>query len=99
MQAQAEAEAGEVFLAFAQTPLRFVQRDLLETDGSARPKLRRHGKVYRDHVRDFRITTDGLAIPEQQNWFSVRGNLNCSRRDGLGREIARVHPLQRRAIE
>ena len=90
MQAQADAKAGVIFFALAQKLLRLGERDFVETNDIAGPKLRGDRKVHRDHVRDLWITADGLAITEQQNRLSVGRNLQCSRRDGFGKEALKI---------
>ena len=90
MQTQTDAKSGVIFFAFAQKVLRLGERDFVETNDVARPKLRGDRKVHRDHVRDLWITADGLAISEQENRLSVGRNLEGPRRDGFGQEVARV---------
>ena len=81
MQTQADAKSGVIFFALAQKLLRLSERDFVETNEIARPKLRGDRKVHRDHVRDLWITADGLAISEQENRLSVWWNLESSGRN------------------
>ena len=99
MQAQPDPEPGEIFFAFAQEPLRFHQGNLTKAHLMARAQLRRDRKIGCDHVRDFRITANGLAIAEQQNWLAVRRNLKRAWRDRFGKQIARVHSNEGRSVE
>ncbi len=75
----ANPEAREILFAFAQELLRLGQRDFVETNEIAGPKLRGNRQVHRDHVSDFRITTDGLAITEQENRLLRLAELAASR--------------------
>ena len=62
----------------------------MKTNLIARPKLRGNRQIDRDHVRDFRITADGLAITEQENRLSIWGNLQRPGRDRFGKKIGRM---------
>ena len=99
VQAQADTEANKILFALLQEFLGVRQQDLVEADGFAGPELGGNGQVYGDHVRDFWITADGLAIPEQKNRFPIWWHLDGSRSYCLGDEIARVQAFQGRAFQ
>ena len=78
---------------------RYKEKIAATTDVYQQDKLRRDRQVHRDHVGDFRITTDGLAITEQENRCSVWRNLHRAGRDSFGQQIARIETVQPRSIE
>src|SRR2546423_14098481 len=88
MQTDARAKNAKVFFSLAQQCLRVAERDFLKANLLAGPKLGGDGQVHRDHVRDFWITANGLAITEQKNRLAVRWNLDRARRDRVRKQIA-----------
>ena len=65
MQTESDTKALEFTLSLKQKPVRLGQRDFGKTNDVASTKLCGDAKIDGDHVRDFRITTDGLAISQK----------------------------------
>jgi hypothetical protein len=62
MQAQSDTKTCQLIFAFEQEPVRLGQRNLRKANVIAGAQLRRDGKIDSDHVRDFRVAADRLAI-------------------------------------
>ncbi len=70
------------------------ERDFAKADAIASAQLRGDGKIDRDHVRDFRITANGLAISKQNNRFASGRHLNRSWCNRFGDKIDIMISLQ-----
>ena len=71
----------EITLAFRQDSMRVGERHFVEANPVTCAQLRRDSKIDSDHVGDFRVTANGLAIIEQENRLTTRRYLHGSRRD------------------
>src|SRR6266404_5868679 len=67
LQRNSSLKALEITLTFEQKPMRIYNRHFGKTNAITGPKLSRNAKIDSDHVPDFGITTDGLAIAKKQN--------------------------------
>jgi hypothetical protein len=65
VQTESDTKALEFTLALKQKPVRLGQRDFGKTNDVASAKLYRDAKIDGDHVRDFRVTADWLAISQK----------------------------------
>jgi hypothetical protein len=74
-------------LPLTKQEMRVGERYFPKSNPISRSKLRRYWQIYGDHVSDFWITADGLAIPHKQNWIAVGRYLDGSRRDRLRHQI------------
>src|SRR5438132_1648266 len=99
MRLQSSAKLFEVSLAFEQKRVRVAKRNFGETNSIARAQLRRDRKIDRNHVRDFWITANGLAIIEKQNRFAARRDLHGARRDRFRNKIDIVISFKPETIE
>ena len=99
MGVQSLSKLGEVAFALKPQTMRIRERHFAKVDLVVGAQLRRDRQIDRDHVRDFWIAADRLAISEKQNRFSARRHLHCSGRDCFGNKIARSRRLQFRSIE
>src|SRR5439155_14874961 len=79
-----------VSLALAQKSARFFQLDQFEPDFIKRLQLCRVAEIDRNHMRDFRITPDSLAITKKHDRRAARRKLNRSGRHCFGNKFARV---------
>jgi hypothetical protein len=99
LETETDSKTLELAPAFQQKLVRIRHRDFGKSDAIAGAKLRCNAEIDRDHVRYFRITTDGLAIAQEQNRLTAWWNLDCtwgdSFRDKIGFDLA----FQFRAIE
>lgn len=87
MRLQSAPKLLEISLALGQQLMRVRKGDFAKTHLIAGAKLRRDWKIDRDHVRDFWITPDRLAISEQENRLPARRNLNGPRRNRFRNKI------------
>jgi hypothetical protein len=65
LETDTDPEPLEFTFAFKQEPLRIGERDFGKADVIASAKLCCNGNINSDHVRYFRVTTDGLAISQK----------------------------------
>ena len=87
------------FSRSAKSALASAARHFLKADGVVRPKLSGPRQIDGDHVRDLGITADRLAIPEQHDRLPVVRHLDGAGRDGLGRQLPAVRPIERRTFQ
>ena len=81
MQAEAETKKRQIARARNQQFLRLRERDFSKTHLISGHELSGSGEIDRDHVRDFRVAADGLAISKEQNRIATRRDLNGAGRD------------------
>ena len=65
MQADSDPKKFQPTLALQQQPVGIGERDFGKADLIASAKLCSDTQIDRDHVRYFRVTTDGLAISQK----------------------------------
>src|ERR1700719_1317183 len=99
MQFNSAAKLLQVALTLDKPPVCFRQRDFAKTDAVTGAQLRRDGKINRDHVCNFWITPNRLAISKQENGLTARRHLNRSGRDSFRNKIDIVISLQVRTLE
>src|SRR5439155_9037028 len=87
MEFDSNSEFCEIALPLGKKLMRLRERDFAKADAIAGAKLGRDWKIDRDHVRDFRITANGLAISKQNNWFAARRHLNRSWHNRFGDQV------------
>src|SRR5438105_11483240 len=73
--------------------MRICKGTLAKANLIASAQLSCHRKIDRDHVRDFRITANGLAISEQQDRFAAWRDLDRARSN---RFRDKIDPLRAR---
>src|SRR5436853_2559742 len=96
---QSAPELFQVSLAFEQERMRISYRDFAETNSIAGTQLSCDRKIDRNHVRDFWVAADGLAIIEKQNRFAARRDLDCAGRNRLGKKINILTPFKTRTVQ
>ena len=84
MRLESAPELFHISLPFEQERMRITNRNLGEANPIAGALLCGDWKIDRDHVPDFWITADGLAIIQKQNRFAARRNLDRTRSHRLG---------------
>src|ERR1700724_449359 len=99
MRFQSAPELFPVSLAFEEQRVRITNRNFAKTNSIAGKQLSGDRKIDGDHVRDFWITADGLAIIEKQNWFSARRDLDCAGRHRFGKKIDILASFETRTIQ
>src|ERR1700731_364201 len=99
MRFQSAPELFQVSLAFEEQRVRITNRNFAKTNSIAGTQLGGDRKIDGDHVRDFRIAADGLAIIEKQNRFAVRWDLDCAGRHRFGKKIDILASFETRTIQ
>src|SRR5205807_9272086 len=78
---QSGTKKRDVALAFPQKIARFFQLDQFKPEFVERLQLCRVAEIDRDHVRDFRITPDRLALTKKHGRGAATRKLDRSGRD------------------
>src|SRR6266571_108281 len=99
MRFESAPELFQISLAFEQQRVRISYRNFGKANSIARTQLRSDRKIDRDHVGDFWITANGLAIIEKQNRFTTRRDLDRARSDCLGEKIYLFPSLKTRTVQ
>ncbi len=99
MRLQPAPELLEVLLAINQKLVRICKRNFAKANLIASAQLSRNWKIDRNHVRDFRITANGLAISEQEDRFPIWRNLDRAGSNCFRDKIDKFISFQLRTFE
>jgi hypothetical protein len=70
---------------------RFFKTHERKADALTRPELPQSIQISLNHLRDFRISADRLAIYAEHDALSIARDLDRSRAHGFGHELAPGH--------
>ena len=99
MRFESAPELFQISLAFEQQRVRISYRNFGKANSIARAQLRSDWKIDRDHVGDFWITADRLAIIEKQNRLAARRNLDRAWRHRFRKKIDIFTSFEARTVQ
>src|SRR5690242_17321379 len=94
MRFESAPELFEVTFTFQQNSMGVGEKHFTKAHPIGGSELRGDCQINRDHVREFRVRADGLAIIEQQNWFSIRRDLDRARSNRFRKKFSFVVSLE-----